>query len=161
MRTIITITNMHPRGFAFAVTADGGQIFIPPHVATEHEIAAGDQVDALLTINPNGVERDRTPWLAVKLRPDDQQAAPVLGSDVSTIDRDFAVLQAIQSTQYLTTGEIASQLGIGTTTASNSAKRLFAEGRIAKADVYSKPGQERASFTLWAQDAERFVDVDG
>ena len=163
MKTSITITNMHPRGFAFGVTDDGGQIFIPPHIATEHTIQGGDKIEALLTINPNGIERERTPWLAVRLYTDAAGApdpievsAPEPAASVE--QRDAAVYRAICGSQYMTSAEIAAQTGTDTSTAINSATRLFAKGMVAKADVYSRAGQTRASFSLWAQSANNFTE---
>ena len=162
MKTSITITNMHPRGFAFGVTDDGGQIFIPPHIATEHTIQGGDKIEALLTINPNGIERERTPWLAVRLYTD-AAAAPdpieVAAQTVPIEDRDEAIYKLICENGFMTTAELAAWSNFDPKTAGNSANRLFNAGRIAKADVYNRAGQARASFTLWAESAHDFIEA--
>lgn len=161
MRTSITITNMHPRGFAFGVTDDGGQIFIPPHIATEHTIDGGDKIEALLTINPSASQRERTPWLAVRLYPDGEDAPAPVEIAVPIVhieDRDEAIYKLICEGSYMTTGELAEHSGLDPKTAGNSANRLFNAGRIAKADVYNRVGQARASFTLWAEKASNFIE---
>ena len=161
MRTSITITNMHPRGFAFGVTDDGGQIFIPPHIATEHTIDGGDKIEALLTINPSASQRERTPWLAVRLYPDGEDAPAPFEIAVPIVhieDRDEAIYKLLSEGAYMTTGELAEHSGFDPKTAGNSANRLFNAGRIAKADVYNRVGQARASFTLWAEKASNFVE---
>ena len=163
MKTSITITNMHPRGFAFGVTDDGGQIFIPPHIATEQEIDSGDKIEALLTINPSASQRERTPWLAVRLYPNGVEVTPPSQSSApseveSVSDRDEAIFNLICESEYMTSAELAEHSGFDSKTAGNSALRLFNAGRIAKADVYNRVGQARASFTLWAENANKFVE---
>ena len=163
MKTSITITNMHPRGFAFGVTDDGGQIFIPPHIATEQEIDSGDKIEALLTINPNSIERERTPWLAVRLYANGSEAANSVEPSASTEEvsieaRDEAIYNLICESEYMTSAELAEHSGFDVKAAEYSALRLFNAGRIAKADVYNRVGQSRASFTLWAQNANSFTE---
>lgn len=162
MRTVITITNMHPRGFAFGVKDDGGQVFIPPHIATEQEIESGDKIEALLTINPSASQRERTPWLAVRLYMNETVNSEIEVASFETpmtiSDRDEIIYNLICDGPYTTTTELAEASGLDVKTAGNSANRLFNAGRISKAEVYHRVGQQRCSFTLWAQTASSFLE---
>ena len=157
----VTISNIHERGFGFAVThGTGEQVFIPPHTLAGHSLRAGDTIDAVLVVNNSDRSVHGTPWMAVRLEGGEETIAHVtdsnLAGDISA--RDHAVLETIKENVYVTTGEIAATVGIDPKTAGNSALRLFNAGKIAKADVYAKPGQARPSFVLWAADAKRFVE---
>jgi len=162
----ITISNVHSRGFGFAVThGTGEQVFIPPHTLEGHAVRAGDTVDAVLVVNPSDRSAHGTPWMCVRIEAEQvEQAADDLvhstesqyANDIAA--RDHAVLKAITESVYATAGEIAATVGIDAKSAGNSALRLFNAGKVARADVYAKPGQARSSFTLWAADAKRFVE---
>ena len=155
-----TISNVHDRGFAFGVTDTGEQVFIPPHTLAGHSLRAGDVIKGVLVVNPSDRSAHGTPWMAVRLETGEETIAHVtdsnLAGDISA--RDNAVLETISENVYATTAEIAATVGIDPKSAGNSALRLFNAGKIAKADVYAKPGQARSSFTLWAADANRFVE---
>ena len=157
----VTISNIHERGFGFAVThGTGEQVFIPPHTLAGHKLRAGDTVEAVLVVNSSDRSIHGTPWMAVRLDGGEEAVAHVtdsnLADDVSA--RDKAVLDTVNENVYVTTAEIAATVGIDPKSAGNSALRLHNAGKVARADVYAKPGQQRASFVLWATDAKRFVE---
>ena len=157
MNQNITITNIHPRGFAFAISDEGDQVFIPPHIANGTPLKIGDKLMSQLVINPNEIERRNTKFLAVVLN--SEAEAPVKVEPVGIEELDQKVLTTICDEIYITTAEIAKHLGVSTTTAGNSAYRLFNAGEIAKADVYAKVGQSRPSFILWAENARDFLEA--
>lgn len=158
----VTISNIvEDRGFGFAVThGTGEQVFIPPHTLAGHNLRAGDTIDAVLVVNKADRSIHGTPWMAVRLdRGEDVVTHATdtgFAGDISA--RDNAVLDTIKENVYVTASEIADATGMDAKTAGNSALRLFNAGKIARADVYAKPGQARSSFTLWAADAKRFVE---
>lgn len=162
----ILITNYHPNGFAFALNETGEQIFIPPYAIDGTELQRGKRYQAVLIENHKEHQRERTPWMAVSVLGDTPSPAAepdpieVAASEpaASIEQRDAAVYKAICDSQYMTSPEIAAQTGTDTSTAINSANRLFAKGMVAKADVYSRAGQTRASFTLWAESANSFTE---
>ena len=160
----ILITNYHPNGFAFALNETGEQIFIPPYAIDGTELQRGKRYQAVLIENHKEHQRERTPWMAVSVLPRDASVTPdpIEVSEpepaASIEQRDAAVYKAICDSQYMTSPEIAAQTGTDTSTAINSANRLFAKGMVAKADVYSRAGQTRASFSLWAQSANSFTE---
>lgn len=163
--TDITISNAHPKGFCFAITDEGEQVFVPPHVADNHNVSTGDRLPAQLVVNPSEAQRTNTRWVAVRLRPEDKPAevkveAEVLVKDtpVGAAALDATTYDLICENAYTTTSELAEYLDVDTKTAGNSAYRLFNSGKIAKADVYARVGQSRPSFILWAKNAADFLE---
>ena len=157
--TNITISNAHERGFAFAITEDGDQVFIPPHVADSHNLSAGIGLTAQLAINPNEAQRNNTRFVAVLLRPGEEPKEVQPEPTVGTAALDEKVLTAIRRSYFVSTAQIAETLGVDTRTAGNSAHRLFNAGKIAKADVHGRVGQSRPSFILWADQASDFLEA--
>jgi hypothetical protein len=162
--TTMIISNVHPRGFAFGITENGEQVFIPPFLSKGAKLQAGDTVEAKLTINPQQRQRELTPYLAVKIEGsnteyvEEEISTETPEEEVSIEMRDEAIFNLIRESDYMTSAELAEHSGFDSKTVGNSALRLFNAGRIAKADVYNRVGQARASFTLWAENANKFVD---
>jgi hypothetical protein len=158
----ILITNSHPDGFAFALNEAGEQIFIPPYAIDGTELQRGKRYQAVLIENHKEHQRERTPWMAVSVLGDtpapaaEPEPAPTELESVS--ERDEVIYKLICDGDYTTSAELAEYSGFDSKTAGNSALRLFNAGRIAKADVYNRVGQSRASFTLWAESASKFVE---
>ena len=163
MQTIL-ITNYHPDGFAFALTEAGEQIFIPPYAIEGDALERGKRYQAVLIENPKEPQRDRTPYQAVSVLVNEPTVTPepaeaiAPAEDISIEDRDEAIFNLICESDYMTSAELAEHSGLDSKTASNSANRLYIAGRIAKADVYNRVGQARASLTLWAENANKFVE---
>jgi len=171
MQETILITNSHPDGFAFALNEAGEQIFIPPYAIDGAELQRGKRYQAVLIENHKEHQRERTPWMAVSvlvtehvLKPAPAPAAepePVedpYETPLTAQELDEVVHALICESSYITTGELAGHLDVTTTTANNSAMRLFNAGKISKADVYAKVGQSRPSFILWASRASDFLE---
>ena len=170
MQETILITNHHPDGFGFALNEAGEQVFIPPYAIDGAELQRGKRYQAVLIENHKEHQRERTPYMAVSvlvtehvLKPEPPEAATSATSatqaeDISIEDRDEAIFNLICGSDYMTSAELAEHSGFDSKTASNSANRLYIAGRIAKADVYNRVGQARASLTLWAENASKFVE---
>mgnify|MGYP002641058428 CR=1 FL=1 len=165
----ILITNHHPDGFGFALTEAGEQVFIPPYAIDGAELQRGKRYQAVLIENHKEHQRERTPWMAVSVICDAPAAAPAPAAEpepaegpyetpLTAQELDEAVHELICESSYITTGELAGHLNVTTTTAGNSAMRLFNAGKISKADVYAKVGQSRPSFILWASKASDFLE---
>lgn len=163
MQTIL-VTNYHPDGFAFALTEAGEQIFIPPYAIDGDALERGKRYQAVLIENPKEAQRDRTPYQAVSVLVNEPTVTPEPAEAVTPNeeprieDRDEVIYNLICDGDYTTSAELAEYSGFDSKTASNSANRLYIAGRIAKADVYNRVGQSRASFTLWAESASKFVE---
>jgi hypothetical protein len=161
----ILITNSHPDGFAFALNEAGEQIFIPPYAIDGTELQRGKRYQAVLIENHKEHQRERTPWMAVSVIGDTPapvaEPEPIKGpfETVMTAEElDEAVYDLICECAIVTSGELAEHFDVTTTTAGNSAMRLFSAGKISKADVYAKAGQSRPSFILWASKASDFLE---
>jgi hypothetical protein len=163
MQETILITNHHPDGFGFALNEAGEQVFIPPYAIDGAELQRGKHYQAVLIENHKEQQRERTPWMAVSVIGDTPTPAaepePVKGpfeTAMTAEELDDAVYDLICECAIVTSGELAEHLDVTTTTAGNSATRLFNAGKISKADVYAKVGQSRPSFILWASKASDF-----
>ena len=156
------ISNMHPRGFAFGITDEGEQVFIPPFIAKGSGIQTGDTVEAQLTVNPMKDQRTSTPLIAVKIESSavlSPKPHTEISKEEARMNLDDDVYQAIASGSYISTSELAKDLGLDSKTVGNSALRLFNAGKIAKADVYNRVGQSRSTMTLWAETADNFIET--
>lgn len=164
MEKQIIISNIIESGTAFGFVADTGeQVFIPSNVMKASNAELFVPVVAVLV--PNNYQSERTPWLAAVIKSGTPAPAPVPGSkerdpSIAMAERDQRILDAlIDEFAYGVTSEIAEFTGIDPKSTNNSLNRLFAAGKIAKADVYSSPEQSRASVVLWALDAKRFMEA--
>ena len=162
----IIITNAHAHGFAFACdTETQGQVFIPVHIADGFDLAPGDEINAVLVPNYQDKSDKGTPWQAVKLQRDSvSEVCEKVSLDKSqtlnqeALDADIANF-IISAGGYHTTAEIADYFEINHKTAGNAAQRLFNTGKIAKADVFNRVGQQRPTIILWAASAKTFIEV--
>ena len=162
----IIITNAHAHGFAFACdTETQGQVFIPVHIAEGFDLAPGDEVEVVLVPNYQDKSDKGTPWQAVKLQRDSvSEVCEKVSLDKSqtlnqeALDADIANF-IISAGGYHTTAEIADYFEINHKTAGNAAQRLFNAGKIAKADVFNRVGQQRPTIILWAASAKTFIEV--
>lgn len=174
----IVITNVHERGFAFAVVQDTGeQVFIPPHAASSCQTGfeAGDFVGAILVPNAHDSSHRGTPWMAARLTPctlqiderpfsNEPVKAPDLyewnadalpkGGPVSLDERAYTVLADVS---YASNADLAGWLDADKKSVSNAMQRLYNAGRISRAEVYQRVGQQRASFVLYAINANDFI----
>lgn len=163
MEKTVIITNVHERGFAFAVTSEGEQVFVPPYAKDGIDAIPGDKFEAVLVPNTSDPSRQGTPWMAVRLMSDQPAVQPATEPapvrSMAALDEE--VFDIICSEAYVTSTDIAERAGLDDNrTAGNSANRLFNAGRIAKADVYNRVGQQRASVILYAENAHNFLEAE-
>lgn len=151
----ITIVNIIPTGTGFGVTSDGTSVFVPPRVISAADAEIGDIFSASLVnndFNPSG----RTPLLAVRL----DRAEPTHDAhEVSHRDRIIEMLRE----GYATSAEIGEALGMDAIGAKNILKGMWEKGEIAKALIYARADQKRATHVLWALHADDFLgeEIDG
>lgn len=151
-------TNVLSTNTAFAMRQDtGDQVFIPSAVAHAARLKPTDVVIAHIV--PNTHHPEKTPWFAVHIsREGDSAPEPKATPEKSLDDRIADYIEG--QTLYATTSEVADEFSVDTTIAGNALNRLFRQGRVARAEVFSKPDQQRASFCLWAKDVNSFVDME-
>jgi predicted transcriptional regulator len=65
---------------------------------------------------------------------------------------------ALQSVAYASNNDMAEMLRADSKTVGNAMQRLFNAGRISRADVHHRVGQQRPSFLLWAISSNDFVE---
>ena len=149
----MTITNVSEGRFAFGISDEGDQCFVPPHVADEADIRRGDIVSAQVVLNPNKDHRGNTKWCAVNLlEPSSEQPSAEQEATALSFIKDESDAGGI-CTDYM----IAKGIGCDTDTAHRIAERLFSAGKIARADVSEVPD---TNLTLWAFDAGDFTGFD-
>jgi hypothetical protein len=178
-----TITNFTRGGAAFA-REEGGirDIFIPIAVVERTNLERGDQVIA--TTVPNKLYESWTPELGV-LQPAQLFAIHVVKTDESTIDamqtasaqeqaievpkKDIRelILEELKEGPYRA-GALARKIGCQHVyTVFDRLSDLHDEGKVARANLYSKGGQKQASFVVWALHVDELFpaldedDVDG
>lgn len=151
----VLCTNMLETNTAFGFRADTGeQVFIPANVAERACIKIGDTLN--VTVIPNFKQPEKTPWFAIFVSPAGEPSGDV--PKAASVDDRISAAISTHEGAYHTTAEIAELVFVDTTTASNALNRLFKQGRVARADVYGKPDQQRPSFCLWAENTDRFID---
>jgi hypothetical protein len=153
--TDIVITNVQPNKFAFAVILDTGEhVYIPGPTADKiKNLGVEDILSAVLVPNVGVTRipsRDKAPWKAVKLI-DSTRAKP---ASVSLDEQAYAALTEVTCA---TSGEIAYSIDADKQSVSNAMQRLFNAGRISRADVFHRVGQQRVSFVLYALTSADFL----
>jgi len=147
------ITNLTMNDDAFAVIPETGEsIYIPPGVTRAAKLVAGEH--RTVTVIENNPERkSNTPWMGVYVEPPATEMPEAhKNQDPSTAGRALELLQ----NGYLTTGEMAEQLAVDTTVARDILNKLFAERKVARADVHYG-SNKRALHVLWATTPEDFL----
>jgi len=155
----LTIVNIIPTGTGFGVTEDNTSVFIPPRVVQAASAEIGEVFSASLIandFNPSG----RTPLMAVRLertapqpvqmgQPEEQLCA----ADLRQIILDFLRGGPASS------AEVGEEIGTGAISAKGVLKAMWERGEVAKACIYARADQKRASRVMWALTADDFVEA--
>lgn len=168
MKTTIIITGKIDTGTAFGVCLTTGEkVFIPAAVARPFDLVINSECEAIVFENVPE-KREIIPLKAIKLF-GEQVAADEQGDDVtdaevprvkSAEELDIEAFKVLGTVEFASTSEMAEMLGTSTTTAGNSLQRLFNAGRISRAEVYHRVGQQRPSFVMYAMNASDFEGAD-
>ena len=145
----LTIVNIIVSGSGFGVTSDGTSVFVPPRVVSAAKAEIGDVFTANLIqndLNPSG----RTPLLAVRL---ERAEPPQEPQAVGHRDRIIEMLHD----GYMTSAEVGKEIGMDAVDAKNILKGMWEKGEIAKALIYARADQKRATHVLWALNADDFL----
>lgn len=145
------ITNLTTNDDAFAIIPDTQEgVYIPPGVTRAARLVAGEM--RRMNVIPNNPERQsNTKWMGVFVFPPETEM-PDEHRDLC--DRALPLFDGEDA--YLTTGEVATRLGITTMKAREVLNKLFATHRLARADVYHR-SNKRAVNVLWAKTPEEFL----
>jgi hypothetical protein len=159
--TDIFISRLLDTNSGFAARIDTGeQVFIPATVVRASGAKEGDMGRAKLIPNthPNG---SNTPWVAVFVDLHNPAPVPVTEPVRPEPTIDDRVFEAVCGLGYATTSEIAKEVKADVALTHNALLRLFGKGLMAKADVFARPDQDRASFCMWARDVTHFLGEVG
>jgi hypothetical protein len=148
---------------AFATTADNESVFINSRIMDALKIQPGDRVKAYVVANYSD-KQDRVPWRAVRCE--------VIGTVFEGVEKEAPppppapqkdlsarILAALEEHGPLRTSTLGRLLGTNSGEIGSLCLGLFAEGKVALADVFSEPAQKRASHRVWAVNLNEF-DVD-
>jgi hypothetical protein len=177
------VTNITQHSSAFAINQEGDSIFITNNLSRFLSLKVGDTVFVEAVIN-HPDKRDTIKWRAVGCiksppviepeEPDDEEeeALGILNKMIKDAkpkptDVQTAISYMLNNAEtYLTSAEIIAgyreaQPSHNNTVSdkdiNNAARRLFDQGSIAKAEVWARPDQRKASFNLWAISTDRFT----
>lgn len=150
----IICTNILATKTAFGVrTDDGSQVFIPASISSVMDLRVSDMVMALLV--PNHLAPEKTPWVAINIRPKEPVATPE--PKIERVTPDARAYAFIEESGYATTAEVSKEIGAAIGETRTILNRLFRRGVVVRADVHANPDQTRPSFCLWAVDTAQFV----
>lgn len=154
----VFIDEITAAGSAFGATPEGEAVFINARIVSAIKIKGGDHVRAIVLPNYED-KRDRVKWRAI--RAEVQGSADDIQSPAENagVAKDQQVLRLLDDNGPLRTSTVARLLGVDSGEAGTLCHGLYAQGKIALADVYSSPNNTRASHRVWAISIHDF-DVD-
>ena len=160
----VFVDEISATGSAFGTTVEGDGVFLNARVVEAIKLKAGDYVKAVVLLNYED-KRDRVKWRAVR--------AEVVGSAFEDIASepeeetplvvqartDELILDALEKHGPMRNATLGRLLNISSGEAGTLCHGLFAQGKVALAEVYSDPANKRASHRVWAIELNDF-DVD-
>jgi len=154
----VFIDDITDAGSAFGATLDGETVFFNARIVNAIKAKGGDHVRAMVLPNYED-KRDRVKWRAI--RAEVRGSTPERGLiSVSTEEsKHTRILSLLEEHGPLRTSIVARLMGIDSGEAGTLCHGLYAQGRVALADVYSSPHNSRASHRVWAISIHDF-DVD-
>jgi len=161
----IKITNRLPTDTGFAIRVDDSsfaQTFVPSHIMRGAGLEVGCEYNVMLADN-NAHLAAATPWRVSQMVGTDQPEAeaavthaPVEAPAPATPSIDDKIIEELAEYDFLSTGEVASCLGVEVGVARDRLLALFNAGKIVTASVYGRPNMKRASMALWAMSIDSF-----
>jgi hypothetical protein len=160
----VFVDDLTVSGSAFGATPDGEAVFINARVVNALKLSGGEHLRAMVVPNYED-KRDRVQWRTI--RAEVQETRPIVDAPMSEelaptepeVPKDQQILNLLDEHGPLRTSILARLLGIDSGEAGTLCHGLYAQGKIALADVYSSPSNSRASHRVWAIDINEF-DVD-
>ena len=157
----LTIVNIIPTGTGFGVTGNNTSVFIPPRVVQAASAEIGEVFSASLIandFNPSG----RTPLMAVRLERTAPQPVQMGQPEAKTsaAEQRKIILDFLQGGPA-SSAEVGDEIGTDAIGAKGILKAMWERGEIAKACIYARADQKRASHVMWALTADDFVEAYG
>lgn len=153
----VYITTRLDTDTSFGVRVDNGeQVFINAKLVRDKDLDAGDTRKLILTPNPSG--KSDTPWQAIGVSIEDTvPEKPTPRVVVAKLEDRIMDYFAVEDNQYPhRASELAAALGEGDMQMQHTLGRMHMTGELAKAQVWAKGTQDKASFVLWAPETEWF-----
>ncbi len=158
----VFVDDLTVSGSAFGATPDGEAVFINARVVNALKLSGGEHLRAMVVPNYED-KRDRVQWRTIRAEVQDPMAVtrePMSEEPEPTVvPKDQQILNLLDEHGPLRTSILARLLGVDSGEAGTLCHGLYAQGKIALADVYSSPSNSRASHRVWAIDINEF-DVD-
>lgn len=151
----IMITNISLKGDGFAILSDGGQgVYIPPSVTKASDILPGELRKATLVENDPD-RRNLTEFKAIFIM--NPNIADEVTASEQPSDLEERIIEALEDAEsYLTTREVAREIGVEVLVARDRLNKLFTANRVARADIFYQSNR-RASNVLWAITPDDFL----
>lgn len=144
---------------SFGVRIDNGEsVFINARLAKKHNITE-DETYTLVVLPNAGSDNPNTPWKAMGVSMTNIAPAPKETPRVVVAKLEDRIMQLfdVEDNQYPhKASELASALGEEDLQMQMTLARMHMSGEIAKAQVWAKGNQEKASFVLWAPSTDWF-----
>ena len=167
------VTALDEYGTGFAVRADNGeQIFIRSILAERSDIEVGDRIAVWYVPNRNQEHADRCPWFALHVKIEEEAAQVDLEDyiEAKTIEEEFMlgslepevepeqpkrdiyaeIREYMLQNGSATTSQISAALGIISPNLRSYLTSMNDRGEIARADIWTRGKQTRASVVVWA-----------
>lgn len=145
---------------SFGVRVDNGEsVFINARLAKKYDIVE-DETRAMVVLPNVGSDSDKTPWKAMSVSMTDTPKAvePTPRVEKAKLEDRIMELFDEENNQYPhRASELADALGEEDLQMQVTLSRMHMTGEIAKAQVWAKGSQEKASFVLWAPSTDWFV----
>lgn len=145
---------------SFGVRVDNGEsVFINARLAKKYDIVE-DETRAMVVLPNVGSDGDKTPWKAMSVSMTDvlKPAEPTARVEVAKLEDRIMDHFAVEDNQYPhKASELADVLGEEDLQMQMTLTRMHTTGELAKAQVWAKGTQEKASFVLWAPETDWFA----
>jgi len=149
----ILITNITTKDDGFAVIPETGEgVYIPPGVTKAASLVSGEMRFATLIENKPDHQKN-TMFMGIYIQPVGDTAAETFedeGIEKGILD----ILEDAES--YLTTGEIAYEVGQKNDLVWEKLNKLFTAGSVARADIYHHSNRSSINV-LWANSPDKFL----
>ena len=147
---------------SFGVRTDNGEsVFVNARLVKKHDIVE-DETYALVVLPNAGADSSNTPWKAMGMSMTNTTTTPAAEEtprvEVAKLEDRIIELFDSEGNQYPhKASELADALDEEDLQMQMTLSRMHMTGEIAKAQVWAKGSQEKASFVLWAPSTDWFV----
>jgi hypothetical protein len=143
-----------------ARTDNGESVFVNARLAKKYDIVE-DETYAMVVLPNAGADSSDTPWRAMGMSMTNVAPAAVVETPrvvVAKLEDRIIKFLSNEDNQYPhRASELAEELGEEDMQMQATLNRMHLTGEIAKAQVWARGSQEKASFVLWAPSTDWFT----